>query len=238
MNSKRAAYIKIFIFILGFCFLLYPDRDMDKVCAARISLNKSKVTITKGNTYTLKLNNTKKRAKWSSNNKKVATVNSKGKVNAKAKGRAIITARIGGKRYKCTVIVKDSAYAMNSKEKEIVAFVNRERKKQGRDSLQTDEKLQKAADKRAKEIATRFSHVRPNGTMCDSVLDEYYISYSSTGENIAAGYPSAKNTMKQWMSSSGHRSNILNSKFKKIGVGYYKSSTAPYQYYWVQIFTD
>ena len=48
----------------------------------------------------------KGKVKWSSSNKKVATVNSKGKVVAKKKGTAKISAKVGGKTYRCKVTVK------------------------------------------------------------------------------------------------------------------------------------
>lgn len=47
-----------------------------------------------------------KKVKWSSSNKKVATVSKKGLVRAKKKGKATITAKYGKKKLKCKVIVK------------------------------------------------------------------------------------------------------------------------------------
>lgn len=53
--------------------------------------------------------------KWSTSNKKVATVNSKGKVTANAKETATITAKVGNKSYKCTVNVTVTDYKKNIK---------------------------------------------------------------------------------------------------------------------------
>ncbi len=86
-----------------------------KVKATKIRLNKSKVIIKKGKSIYLKAtispkNVTDKTIKWSSNNKSVATVNSKGKVTAKRGGTAIITAKTtNGKKAKCHVNVKESS---------------------------------------------------------------------------------------------------------------------------------
>lgn len=56
----------------------------------------------------------------------------------------------------------------------------------------------------------------------------------AAGENIAYTYSgSADEVMKLWMNSSGHKANILNGGFTKIGIGVYKSGD---RYYWVQIF--
>lgn len=59
-----------------------------------------------GKTVTLKLKNNKKKIKWSSSNKKVATVTKKGKVKGKKVGKATITAKVGKKKYKCKINVK------------------------------------------------------------------------------------------------------------------------------------
>lgn len=74
--------------------------------ASKVKLNKKKVTLYVGKTITLKLKGAKKKVKWSSNKKSVATVSSKGKVKAKKKGTATITAKVGKKKYKCKVTVK------------------------------------------------------------------------------------------------------------------------------------
>jgi hypothetical protein len=81
--------------------------DMSTVEAApKVKLNKKKVTLYVGKSTTLKLKGTKQKVKWSSNKKSVATVSSKGKVKAKKKGTATITAKVGKKKYKCKVTVK------------------------------------------------------------------------------------------------------------------------------------
>ena len=76
---------------------------------AKFSMNATAKTLyTKGqNKVSLKLNtNLSDQITWSSSNKKVATVNSKGVVTAKAKGTAVITATCGEYKATCTVTVK------------------------------------------------------------------------------------------------------------------------------------
>ncbi len=73
--------------------------------AATIKLSKKKVTLVKGQKFKLKVKGTKKKVKWSSSKKSVATVSSKGVVKAKKKGKATITAKVGGKKLKCKVTV-------------------------------------------------------------------------------------------------------------------------------------
>lgn len=57
--------------------------------------------------YKLKLKNNKKKIKWYSSDTYVAKVSKKGTVTAKNEGKAKITAKIGKKKYKCTVKVED-----------------------------------------------------------------------------------------------------------------------------------
>ncbi len=80
--------------------------DTTTVSAAKIKLSKTKITLTQGKKYQLKVKGTKKKAKWSSTKKSVATVNKKGVVTAKKKGTAYIKAKVGKKTYKCKVTVK------------------------------------------------------------------------------------------------------------------------------------
>lgn len=68
-------------------------------------LNKSKLELRSGDTYSLKLNGVSGGITWTSSKKSVATVSSKGKVTAKKEGKATITATANNKKYKCSVTV-------------------------------------------------------------------------------------------------------------------------------------
>ncbi|MFN8192608.1 MAG: CAP domain-containing protein [Nocardioidaceae bacterium] len=58
--------------------------------------------------------------------------------------------------------------------------------------------------------------------------------FSRLGENIAYGYPSAAAVMRGWMHSPGHRENILNKSYTRIGLGLARTSDGTR--YWVQNF--
>ena len=73
---------------------------------AAVKLNKKAITMYSGKTYKLKIKGTKKKPKWSSSNKNIATVTKKGKVKAKKRGTCKIIAKIGSKKYTCKVTVK------------------------------------------------------------------------------------------------------------------------------------
>lgn len=108
-------------------------------------------------------------------------------------------------------------------------------------TLTLDEGLCKAAQIRANEIVSNFSHTRPNGTSCFTVLKELSISYSAVGENIAAGNKSGERTFLQWKednekySGQGHRRNMLEKNFTRIGIAYAYDANSTYKYYWAMI---
>lgn len=118
---------------------------------------------------------------------------------------------------------------------EVYEITNNYRSLVGVSSLTLDSSLVEAASIRAKELSDSFSHTRPNGSSCFTVLSELGISYGTAGENIAAGYSSSQSVMEGWRFSSGHYQNIISSKFKKIGIGV---NIINNQYYWVQIFSN
>ena len=81
--------------------------QLQVVNAATITkINKTKATLIKGKTVQLKLTGTKGKIVWSSSNKKIAVVSSNGKVTAKAKGTAVITAKVQNKKYTCKIKVE------------------------------------------------------------------------------------------------------------------------------------
>lgn len=80
------------------------------VQAATTALNITYVTMTPATTTKLKLKGASANVQWSTSNKKVATVNSSGKVTAKAKGIAEIQATCQGESYVCTVVVQYGTY--------------------------------------------------------------------------------------------------------------------------------
>lgn len=202
--------------------------------ASKVKISKKSLSLTVGSSTHLKITGTKKKVKWKSSKKSVATVSSKGKVKAKKAGKAVVTATVGKKKLKCKVTVKNKT----SEVQQVVALVNKERKAQGLDALSMDAGMQKAAKARAKEIVTKFSHERPNGKQCFTILKSYNVSYTLVAENIAAGQRSAQEVMNGWMHSSGHKKNILNKSFSRIGVALYKAPNSKYGYYWVQMFAN
>lgn len=118
---------------------------------------------------------------------------------------------------------------------QVIDLVNDERSKAGLSAVTEATDVSAAAAIRAQEITSNFSHTRPDGTYYNTVLDQSGISYWGSGENIAYGQKTPAEVMNGWMNSQGHRANILNASYTKIGVAYYQSSNGVT--YWVQLFT-
>lgn len=118
---------------------------------------------------------------------------------------------------------------------QVLQLINQERAKAGLSALTTNSTLKAAADVRAQEIVQSFSHTRPNGSSFSSVLQEHGISYRAAGENIAYGQRTPQEVVTAWMNSPGHRANILNTNFGKVGIGVYQKNGVVY---WSQEFTN
>ena len=116
---------------------------------------------------------------------------------------------------------------------EVLRLVNVERAKVGAPPLSLANDLQQAADIRAREIVQVFSHTRPNGTDCFTVMRN---RGRACAENIAAGQDSPAAVVDSWMHSDGHRKNILNPSYRELGVGYAYADGSTYYHYWVQLF--
>ena len=85
-----------------------PSIGVETVEAAtKIKLNCTKKTIEEGESFKLKISGTKKKVKWSSLDKRIATVSSKGVVKGIKEGDAKIIAVVSGKKYTCSVKVKN-----------------------------------------------------------------------------------------------------------------------------------
>ena len=119
-------------------------------------------------------------------------------------------------------------------ENEVVRLVNVERSKQGLKSLDSDWQLSRVARYKSQDMRDNgyFSHTSPTYGSPFEMMKSFGISYRTAGENIAKGQKTPAAVVNAWMNSSGHRANILNSSFTKIGVGYVANGN-----YWTQMFT-
>jgi len=120
---------------------------------------------------------------------------------------------------------------------EVLRLVNVERAKNGLQALTLDSSLSAVAKKHSEDMAAKnyFSHTNLSGQSPFDRLKSAGISYKTAGENIAAGQKSPSQVVTGWMNSEGHRKNILNKSFTKMGLGYAESNSG-YGTYWTQLF--
>lgn len=111
--------------------------------------------------------------------------------------------------------------------------VNEQRTRQGLPALRADMKLNAVARSFAADMSRRgyFSHESPEGATMLTRFKAAGVSYGWAGENIARGQQDVSEVMTSWMTSSGHRANILGSHFRRIGLGHVGNV-------WVQEFSD
>lgn len=116
---------------------------------------------------------------------------------------------------------------------QVATLANQQRAAAGLSPLAFDSALSKMAVDKARDMIANnyFDHTSPTYGSPFDMMTRYGIPHSYAGENIAEGQRSPQEVMTAWMNSAGHRANILNTHYKKIGVGYYNSA-------WVQEFTD
>ncbi|MBQ1620377.1 MAG: SafA/ExsA family spore coat assembly protein [Oscillospiraceae bacterium] len=118
-------------------------------------------------------------------------------------------------------------------EQEVIRLVNVERAKAGLKALTEDWELSRVARYKSQDMhdLRYFSHTSPTYGSPFDMMKAFGIRYRTAGENIAMGYRTPAAVVQGWMNSPGHRANILNASYTKIGVGYVASGN-----YWTQHF--
>ncbi|HEV7585029.1 MAG TPA: CAP domain-containing protein [Solirubrobacteraceae bacterium] len=111
----------------------------------------------------------------------------------------------------------------------VLCLVNRERATHGEGALQTNPRIEQAAQSHTESMAFGgyFEHVGPRGdTPVDRMRASGYIYSSRVGyeiaENLAwgtGGQGTPRSIVAAWMASAGHRANILDAHFRDTAVG-------------------
>ena len=122
---------------------------------------------------------------------------------------------------------------VKSVEAEVARLVNAERAKEGLAPLELDWELSRVARYKSQDMRDNgyFAHQSPTYCSPFEMMRSFGLRFRTAGENIARGHTSAAQVVDAWMNSSGHRANILNASFTKIGVGYVADGN-----YWTQMF--
>ena len=115
----------------------------------------------------------------------------------------------------------DSDSAVNIPKSGIIASTNQERLSAGLRPLAEDPLLARAADQKLADMikSNYFAHVSPQGAGPDAWVKKEGYRYILVGENLAMGnFKDAEDLIRAWMESPGHRANIMNPKYREIGV--------------------
>jgi len=106
-------------------------------------------------------------------------------------------------------------------EKTIISLTNQLRNNTGLDELTVDKRLMSSARNKALDMATRgyFDHASPEGNRMAYWITDAGYNYSLAGENLAKGFTSADRLVQAWASSFSHYVNLVEPKFKNVGVG-------------------
>jgi hypothetical protein len=127
-------------------------------------------------------------------------------------------------------------YTLDPIERQVLDLVNAERAKVGAEPLILNYSLQEAAWAHTKHMAEKkvlchqgcgdgdpFSRIRATG-----------YRHTTAGENVASGQRSSQAVMSDWMSSSGHKRNILSKAYTDIGIAFEPAGL--YGTSWTQVF--
>ncbi|MCR4324406.1 MAG: CvpA family protein [Candidatus Curtissbacteria bacterium] len=122
-------------------------------------------------------------------------------------------------------------------EQKMLTLVNQERAKEGIDPVVWDEDLAEVGRAHSRDMFERqyFSHFSPEGKDVGDRLQEAGIKYSIAGENLALA-PTLSRAHSGLMNSSGHRRNILDPAFSRIGIGVIDGGV--YGKIFTQVFTN
>jgi uncharacterized protein YkwD len=114
--------------------------------------------------------------------------------------------------------------------------INAYRRTHGLSAVRADSKVAAAALRQAQAMAA-------SGTISHSAAGSFSsrvagLRKSRAAENIAAGFLTFAETLKQWQNSAGHRANLLMPGARKVGVASVANAQSPYRMFWAMVITD
>ena len=128
-------------------------------------------------------------------------------------------------------VITLSAQSYTQEQQQVLQIVNQERKNAGRKPVRLNPYLNAAALAHSEDMKNNdfFSHTGSDGSSFGQRAQRAGYEGSPRGENIAWGYSSPSDVMQGWMTSPGHRNNILGNGHNEMGI-------AKVGRYWTQVF--
>lgn len=124
----------------------------------------------------------------------------------------------------------------------VLKHVNQHRAMNGATPLAMNARLSDAAQKHSEDMARRdfLDHRSPDGRALQDRVASVGYPWRAIAENLAAGMSSPESTVQSWMTSPGHRDNMLSRDYLEAGIGYAvpeEGGKRPrYSHYWVVVF--
>lgn len=124
-----------------------------------------------------------------------------------------------------------------STEAAVLVLANEARASTGAGPLTCDVLMTSVARAHSQDMCDRgyFSHTALDGRSPFDRMSDAGVRFGTAGENIAQGQRGADEVHTAWMNSAGHRMNILNGAYRRIGVGLAECGG---RMYWTQVFAD
>jgi uncharacterized protein YkwD len=109
----------------------------------------------------------------------------------------------------------------------VIRLMNHYRTTEGLSPLGADTRLTQAAGDRMRHMEEEafWSHESPEGVTPFVWLRTRAYDFQSAGENLAAGFETARLLVESWMESPGHRANIMSTDFEDCGIAIIEGST-------------
>jgi len=189
-------------------------KDNDKTSTVSASTNNQGTTTNTGSTT-----NTEKVANnttTSDNTEKANNINSdKATTDASAKTNSIDVQGLPKLPTNYSINVQASA------EQKILELMNAKRTEAGLQPLTMDNTLVQVARYKSNDMIQNnfFDHINPDGTKWTNWLQAIGYKYTTTGENIAYNTSDPVELFNQWWNSPGHRANMMNASYNKVGIG-------------------
>lgn len=145
-----------------------------------------------------------------------------------------------------TLLLSSPLFA-GSAEDQALGLINEARAQAGCNPLQPEPRLTAAALGHAQDMAEAnyFGHKGRDGSNFTSRIRRQGFPMGAGAENIAAGYRDPQQIVSGWLSSAGHRKNMLNCRYRRTGLAMFyqpddqpiMGNSFPYRAYWVQVFS-
>lgn len=136
-------------------------------------------------------------------------------------------------------VTKEAAIDTAQIQKALIAEINSMRKKAGISQLKASDELNSVANVRVKEIASKYSHTRPDGsdfmTAFTAVNDKYAAPDNKVAENVVMSSTNGKNNatvagnqLQTLKDSKEHYDRMMSSDFCYVGIASYQVGNKNY----------